>query len=73
MANLDGFNGRIKLQNLVPVNRWDERFSFIKKVTLYKWKHYNRFPNLFVKFGGRLLIDLDELTRIMEAGRGKRR
>jgi len=39
----------------------------------YNYHLYNRFPNLFVKFGGRLLIDLDELTRIMEAGRGKRR
>jgi hypothetical protein len=28
-----------------------------------------KFPRLFVKFGGILFVDLDELGEIMEAGR----
>lgn len=39
------------------------------KSTLYKWKHLGKFPKLFVKLGGALFIDLNELEELIEAGR----
>jgi len=29
--------------------------------TLYKWHHYGKYPNLLVKFGGMVCLDLDEI------------
>jgi hypothetical protein len=37
--------------------------------TLYKWRHLRKHPQLFVKIGGALFVDLQELDRIIEAGR----
>jgi hypothetical protein len=39
------------------------------KSTLYKWKHLKKHPQMFVKIGGALFVDLDVLDRIIEAGR----
>jgi hypothetical protein len=39
------------------------------KSTLYKWKHLGKFPQLFVKLGGALFVDLNVLDEIIEAGR----
>jgi hypothetical protein len=39
--------------------------------TLYKFHHLNKYPKLFIKVGGGLFIDLDELDHIIEQGRGK--
>lgn len=33
----------------------------VKTGTLYKWHHYGRYPELLVKFGGSLCIDLDQI------------
>ncbi len=43
----------------------------LKKSTLYKWKHLHKFPELFVKLGGALFVDLNVLDKIIEMGRGK--
>ena len=39
--------------------------------TLYKWNHLNKFPGLFVKIGGALFLDLEELAKIVEANRSR--
>lgn len=41
------------------------------KSTFYKWKHLGKFPQLFVKLGGALFVDLNVLDEIIEAGRLK--
>ena len=41
----------------------------LKKSTLYKWKHLKKHPKLFVKIGGALFVDLNELEQLIEAGR----
>jgi hypothetical protein len=41
----------------------------LSKSTLYKWKHLGKFPQLFVKLGGALFVDLNVLDEIIEAGR----
>lgn len=44
----------------------------LKKSTLYKWKHLGMYPQLFVKLGGALFIDLVALEELIEAGRLKK-
>jgi hypothetical protein len=41
----------------------------LKKSTLYKWKHLNKHPELFVKLGGAVYVDLDAFERFIEEGR----
>lgn len=55
------------LVRLCNVNK-DPRIPF-KASTLYKWRHLNRFPGLFLKVAGAVFIDLDRLGAIAEAGR----
>ena len=33
----------------------------VTKSTLYKWHHYGKYPELLVKFGGSLCVDLDQI------------
>lgn len=57
--------------NLLRISKAKDhpRVPFTRAI-LYKFHHCGRFPTLFVKFGGGLFIDLDELERLLEAGRG---
>jgi hypothetical protein len=41
------------------------------KSTLYKWKHLGKYPQLFVKLGGALFVDLNALEEVIESGRLK--
>jgi len=43
----------------------------VSSATLYKWKHLGKYPELFKKLGGMLLIDLEELERLIVEGGGK--
>lgn len=56
------------------------RLSKIKKTcpdfpfeasTLYKMRTQGRFPELFVKIGGAVFVDLHKLDKIIEQGRGR--
>lgn len=58
-------------KNLVPVASWEQRQPHFKRPTLYKWMHTQKFPGLFVKFSGRLFVDLDVFDKIIEQGRQK--
>jgi hypothetical protein len=58
---------------LLRISKVDQQPNFpFRASTLYKWKHTAKFPQLFAKVGGALFIDLDELERIAERGRGAR-
>lgn len=37
--------------------------------TLYKWAHIHKYPDLFVKIGGALFVDLVKLREMIEQGR----
>jgi hypothetical protein len=41
----------------------------LKKSTFYKWKHLNKHPELFVKLGGAVFVDLTVLGELIEQGR----
>lgn len=61
---------KVAMENLVRISRSDKDPRVpVKPSTLYKWKHTNRYPGLFVQLGGAVFIDLDRLGKIAEAGR----
>ena len=41
----------------------------LKRSTLYKWIHVRRHPELFIKVGKAVFVDLDAMDRLVEAGR----
>jgi hypothetical protein len=43
----------------------------ISRSTLYKYRHMNKYPELFIKFGGALFVDLEVLEEILEKCRLK--
>ena len=43
----------------------------LSKGTFYKWHHLKKYPQIFVKLGGALFIDLDALQKLVETGRQK--
>lgn len=40
------------------------------RTTLYKWRTLRKYPQLFTKIGGAVFVDLVELEKLAEAGRG---
>ncbi|NLI32227.1 MAG: hypothetical protein GX422_05510 [Deltaproteobacteria bacterium] len=57
--------------NLKRVSQIQPGESVFTRSTFYKIKHLGRYPNLFVKVGKSLFVDLDQLDRIIESGRVK--
>lgn len=55
------------MPNLVRVSKADN--LLFKKSTLYKIKHLGKFPELFVKIGGALFVDLKAMEDLIEAKR----
>ena len=59
------------MQNLVRVSKADN-LPF-KKQTFYKWFHLGKYPEIFVKFGGSLFVDLDRLSEAIDKSRPRRK
>lgn len=60
------------MKNLVRLRRVDEIPNFpFKSSTLYKWRLTGKHLKVFVKVGGAVFVDLDQLDRVIEAGRGR--
>jgi hypothetical protein len=55
------------MQNLVRVSK-AEGLPF-KPQTFYKWFHLKKHPEIFVKFGGALFVDVDRLAQAIEKSR----
>ena len=61
--------------NLVRISQAKEAGLPFAPATLYKMKHCRRFPDLFVKIGGAVFVDMDafrelvEMSRLSRAGR----
>lgn len=58
------------MQNLVRVSKADN-LPF-KKQTFYKWFHLGKYPEIFVKFGGSLFVDVDRLSEAIDRSRPQR-
>jgi hypothetical protein len=59
------------MQNLVRVSK-AEGLPF-KPQTFYKWYHLKKYPEIFVKFGGALFVDLDRLSEAIDKSRPQRK
>jgi hypothetical protein len=64
---LRGTRGTPMKNNLVRLCKADS--LPLCKSTLYKWRHLKKFPQLFIKLGGALFVDLNALEEIIEASR----
>ena len=61
------------MKNLIRISKINEIPGFpLKASTLYRWKHVRKHPQLFVQLGGAVFVDMAELDKLVEAGRGKR-
>ena len=59
------------MPRLLRLSRADEHELPFAKQTFYRWHHLHRYPELFVKMGRTLFVDMDELDRILDRGRQK--
>ena len=59
------------MKNLVRIARANEHGLPLKRSTLYKWLHIKKYPQMFIKLGGAVFVDLDKMNEILEAGRQK--
>jgi len=59
------------MQNLVRVSRIDSLLVKLpfKGQTFYKWFHLKKYPEIFIKFGGALFVDLDRLAQAIDKSR----
>ncbi len=57
------------LPDLVRVAKIDKIPNFpLRKSTLYFWKHEGKHPELFVKLGGALYVNMDRLRALIDDG-----
>lgn len=57
------------MANLLRVCRVNERPDFpLRASTLYKWIHTRKHPELFVRLGGAVYINLDKLDAMVLKG-----
>ena len=55
-----------KLNNVVPINEVSEHIALSEK-TLRNWRCQGRYPEIFIKLGGKVFVDLKELAEIIES------
>ncbi|QTA78523.1 putative DNA binding domain-containing protein [Desulfonema limicola] len=58
--------GNIKdiLENIIPISEAPEKISIAEK-TLRNWRSQGIYPQLFIKLGGKVFVDLSELAKIV--------
>ena len=57
-------------ENLVPIPEASEK-TLIAEKTLRNWRCQGRYPQLFVKIGGKVFIDLGEFKNIVQEQKKK--
>jgi hypothetical protein len=62
------------MTRLLRLSKIDETPGMpIRKSTAYKWHHIGRFPQLFVKIGGCVCLNLDKLDEFISNGGTRRK
>ncbi|MGO9687736.1 MAG: hypothetical protein ACLP2X_04185 [Syntrophobacteraceae bacterium] len=57
------------MANLLRVSHASRTSNFpLKSSTLYKWLHVKKHPELFVRLGGAVYVNLDKLDAIIAKG-----
>ena len=53
------------LENLVPISDAPAKLQFAEK-TLRNWRSQGLYPQIFVKLGGKVFIDISEIEKIIQ-------
>lgn len=57
------------MTNLLRVSKVNEAPGFpLRKSTLYKWLHCGKHPELFVRLGGAVYVNLDKFDELIQNG-----
>jgi hypothetical protein len=57
------------MSHLLRVSKVDQTPDFpLRASTLYKWHHVRKYPELFVRLGGAVYVNLDKLDAIIAKG-----
>ena len=57
-------------ENIIPIAKAPEKLSIAEK-TLRNWRSQGLYPQIFVKLGGKVFIDLGEFAKIIQAQKEK--
>ncbi len=58
------------MARLLRISKVNQTPGFpLKASTMYKWIHCQKHPELFVRLGGAVYVDLDRLEGLINAGR----
>lgn len=53
-------------KNLIPIADVDRIEGFlVKRSTLRKWRHLNKYPGLFTNLGRKVFVDMDFLAGLL--------
>jgi hypothetical protein len=59
--------------NLLRLSKADQTTDFpLRTSTLYKWHHEKKCPELFVRLGGAVYVNLDKLDEVIGKGGTKK-
>ena len=57
------------MTNLLRVSKANKKPGFpLRAATLYKWIHTKKHPDLFVRLGGAVFVNLDRLDEVIGQG-----
>ena len=59
-------------ENIIPIAQVPAKIRIAEK-TLRNWRYKGLYPQIFVKLGGKVFVDLDELQKIKESQQEKAR
>jgi hypothetical protein len=61
------------MTNLLRISKVNETPGFpLRASTLYKWVHCRKHPELFVRLGGAVFVNVDRLNDLIRDGGTKR-
>lgn len=57
-------------ENIIPITDVPNKIPIAEK-TLRNWRYKGIYPQIFLKLGGKVFVDLDELAKIVAAQQKK--
>ncbi len=63
-------NIKVILDNIIHISEAPQKIKIAEK-TLRNWRSQGIYPQLFIKIGGKVFVDLDEFRNIIKAQKEK--
>ena len=57
-------------ENIIPITEVPNKIPIAEK-TLRNWRYKGIYPQIFIKLGGKVFVDLDELERLVKRQKAK--